>query len=117
MSPKADRRGTARIRVKLHARYRSDSVLLDGWVENLSSGGLFLRSDFVDAAGRRASLRLTLPGEPAPIHAEVEVVRVHAELSEPGMGIRFVDISPRERRRLANFMIERHHEAHLAGHV
>ena len=109
-----DRRGSARIRVRLYVRYHSDSVLLDGWVENLSYNGLFIRSESLDIAGQRVKLRLTLPGETAPVFVDGEVARVVTNTSAAGMGIRFLDVSPVERRRLANFMIERHHEAHYA---
>jgi uncharacterized protein (TIGR02266 family) len=109
-----DRRGSARISVKLYVRYRSDSVLLDGWVENLSSSGLFLRSDVLDVEGQRVTLKLTLPGEGAPVYVDGEVARLVKDPPETGMGIRILDISPLERRRLANFMIERHHESHYA---
>jgi uncharacterized protein (TIGR02266 family) len=109
-----DRRGSSRIRVKLYVRYRSDTVLLDGWVENLSYNGLFLRSDVLDVEGQRVKLKLTLPGEPAPVYVDGEVARVVTKPDETGMGIRILDISPLERRRLANFMIERHHETHYA---
>lgn len=110
-----ERRGSARIRVKLFVRYRSDSVLLDGWVENLSSGGLFLRTDVLDAEGQQVRLKLTLPGDPAPVYLDGEVARIVTEPPRTGMGIRILDIDPLERRKLANFMIERHHETHQAA--
>jgi uncharacterized protein (TIGR02266 family) len=109
-----DRRGSARIRVKLFVRYHSDSVLLDGWVENLSNNGLFLRSEVLDVEGQQVRLRLTLPGDPKPVYLDGEVARVVGDRPETGMGIRILDISPLERRRLANFMIERHHETRYA---
>lgn len=109
-----DRRGSARIRVKLFVRYHSDSVLLDGWVENLSYNGLFIRSDVLDIEGQRVKLWLTIPGQPSPVLVDGEVARIDAQSAQTGMGIRFLNISPLERRRLANFMIERHHEAHQA---
>jgi uncharacterized protein (TIGR02266 family) len=109
-----DRRGSARISVKLYVRYRSDSVLLDGWVDNLSSSGLFLRTDVLDVQGQRVRLKLSLPGEATPVFVDGEVTRLVTEPPNTGMGIRILDIGPLERRRLANFMIERHHEAHYA---
>lgn len=110
-----DRRSSARIRVKLYARYHSDSVLLDAWVEDLSFNGLFLRSDVLDALGQRVELKLTLPGEPTPLSVDGEVARVRGEPRATGMGIRFLEMSPYERRRLANFMIERYQEGHDAS--
>ena len=108
-----DRRGSTRIRVKLHVGYRSDSAMLEGWVENLSSNGLFIRTEVLGVEGQRVRLKLSLPDEPTPIFVDGEVARIVTEPPHTGMGIRILDASRLERRRLANFMIERHHEAHL----
>ena len=93
--------------VHLAARYSSGVVCLSGFVANLSRHGLFLRSEFLDTAGARAELDLNLPGETAPIRVAGEVVRVVEETGRSGMGIRFREVDPAARRKLANFMIER----------
>lgn len=84
---------------------------LSGWVANLSRHGLFLRSDFLDTAGTRAELDVRIPGDGDPVHLAGEVVRVVEDPGRSGMGIRFRDLDPVARRRLANFMIERSFQA------
>ena len=111
----SDRRRSERLRVKLPVRYHSDAVYLDCWVHDLSRNGLFLRSDYLDALGNFVGLRLTLRGEDLPVQVDGEVVRIDERPRSAGMGIRFTEIGASERRRLANFMIERNYEArHLA---
>jgi c-di-GMP-binding flagellar brake protein YcgR len=108
----SDRRGAQRIDVHLTARYSSDSVSLSGWVANLSRHGLFLRSDFLDETGARAQVDVAIPGDDGgPITLEGEVVRVVEDPGASGMGIRFRDVDPGVRQRLANFMIERSFQA------
>jgi uncharacterized protein (TIGR02266 family) len=107
----SDRRGAQRIDVHLTARYSSDSVSLSGWIANLSRHGLFLRSEFLDTMGARAKLAVTIPGDTGPIQLDGEVVRVVEEPGTSGMGIRFRDLEPTTRQKLANFMIERSFQA------
>lgn len=103
-----DRRGAQRIDVHLTARYSSDSVSLSGWVANLSRHGLFLRSEFLDEKGTRAKVDVTIPGDAeGPIQLDGEVVRVVEDPGASGMGIRFRDLAPSARQKLANFMIAR----------
>jgi uncharacterized protein (TIGR02266 family) len=108
-----EKRHAHRLRVNLRARYRSDSVALEGWVANISRFGLFLRADFLDAEGTQVSLYLTLPGHQAPLCIPGEVIRVDPAPLSSGMAIRFGQIPPSTRRLLANFMIER---SYLALH-
>lgn len=107
----SDRRGAHRIDVHLTARYSSDSVSLSGQVANLSRHGLFLRSEFLDTRGARARLDVTIPGDNEPVQLDGEVVRVVEAPGASGMGIRFRELGPEARRRLANFMIERSFQA------
>jgi uncharacterized protein (TIGR02266 family) len=103
----ADRRVAQRLEVHLTARYSSGAISLSGWVANLSRHGLFLRSEFLDTTGARAELDVSIPGEPGPVKVAGEVVRVVEAPGRSGMGIRFREIDPCARRKLANFMIER----------
>ena len=107
----SDRRRAQRIDVHLTARYSSESVSLSGWVENLSRRGLFLRSEFLDTRGARAHLAVSIPGDNEAIELDGEVVRVVEQPGSSGMGIRFKELAPDARRRLANFMIERSFQA------
>jgi len=100
----ADQRSAHRVTVRLRASYRSSQTVIEGWVQDLSRLGLFLRADHADAAGARGTIDLELP-QGAPLRLPGEVVRVVTG-GEAGMAIRFGELPDEARRPLANFMIE-----------
>jgi hypothetical protein len=79
-----------------------------GWVANLSRNGLFLRSEFLDAAGTDVSISFELPGEAQPVALRGQVVRVHDGALCPGMAVRFTLVPDGVQRKLAMFMQKRH---------
>jgi uncharacterized protein (TIGR02266 family) len=101
-----ERRLAHRLEVHLSVRYSSDSVTLSGIASSLSRNGMFLRTDYLDSRGQSAAVTVTLPGHPAPLELSGEVVRVDEEPSRAGMAIRFGDLAPSSRKRLAEFVIE-----------
>ncbi len=105
-----DKRDAVRIPVQLPAVCRSDGEVIDGFVEDLSRTGLFLRASKPIAAGTAAEIQLQLPGEP-PIQLNAEVVRVEAASrgndGRPGMGLRIV-ADAEDCRPLANFIMRQH---------
>jgi len=102
----AEKRAAQRINVRLRALYRSNGVVIDGWVDDLSRLGLFLRSDYLDTPGAEVIIDLDLPGSVRPLRLLGEVVRVETRPDRSGMGIRFGTMAEDTRRPLANFMIE-----------
>lgn len=106
----SERRNASRVEVRIPARYSSSAISLSGEVENLSSQGLFLRSQYLDEEGARVELTVMLPGEEAPVQLNGEVVRVVETPTASGMGIRFRGLHPLAKRRLANYMIERRYQ-------
>jgi len=60
-----------------------------GEVQDISSGGLFVRSDFLEIPGTPVSLLVWLPGgeDPVPLKGHVAWVTEHPPKG-PGMGIR-----------------------------
>ena len=107
----AEKRRGHRIRVNLKARYQSEAAALEGWVNNLSRYGMFIRSDFLDDQGAQVNVNLTIPGHDDPLQLVGEVVRVDTRPLSSGMGIRFSSMATPIRRALANFMIERSYQA------
>jgi hypothetical protein len=81
-------------------------MVIDGFVEDVSRTGLFLRAPKLVAAGSSAAIELELPGEP-PLHLSAEVVRVEQSPERAGMGLRIV-ADPQDRRSLANFIMRQH---------
>jgi hypothetical protein len=101
-----DKREAARVPVRVPALCRAHGVIIDGFVEDVSRTGLFLRSPKLVAAGSPAELELGLPGEP-PLYLQVEVVRVDQSPVRAGMGLRIL-VSGQDGRPLANFILRQH---------
>jgi uncharacterized protein (TIGR02266 family) len=101
-----DKREAVRIRVQVRARCRSQGVIVDGLVEDVSRSGLFLRASNSIREGSVAELELEIPGEET-LRLAVEVVRVEEGPGGVGMGLRFVE-KPERSRSLANFIMQQH---------
>jgi hypothetical protein len=101
-----DQRASARVSVRLPALCRSDGVVIDGFVEDVSRTGLFLRTPKLVAAGSPAELELEVPGGP-PLCLAAEVVRVEHRPERAGMGLRIIAGAVGSRR-LANFILRQH---------
>lgn len=101
-----DKREAVRVPVGTPAVCRSNGVVIDGFVEDLSSRGLFLRAPKLIAAGSSAEIELEMPGE-APLVLPAEVVRVEHNPERAGMGLR-LRLDAQDRRPLANFIMRQH---------
>jgi hypothetical protein len=97
-----DKRNAVRVPVRVRARCRSDDMVVDGVVEDLSRSGLFMRVARPIEPGSSAEIELDLPGE-ENLRLTVLVVRV----DDAGMGLRFVD-QDHTHRSLANFIMRQH---------
>jgi hypothetical protein len=80
-----------------------------GWVADLSRGGLFMRSHFLDRLGAEVSVGVEIGDE--LVKADGLVTRLNHAPPERGMGICFRQLTRREHRKLANFLIERRYQA------
>jgi uncharacterized protein (TIGR02266 family) len=86
-----------------------------GFSENISEGGLFVGSWAPRAIGERFLVTFQLPGDPAPVRCMVEVAWVNefregqgrTDDAVPGMGLRFVGLTPEDAARIARFQAER----------
>lgn len=101
-----DKREAVRVPVQVRAQCRSQGIVVDGLVEDLSRSGLFLKASNAIREGADAELDLDLPGEET-LRLTAQVVRVECRPDGVGMGLRF--IGPHERSRpLANFIMRQH---------
>ncbi len=109
-----DRREHARYDTRLPVDYavpvgaQSTENFLFSYVENISEMGIFIRSDEPLEIGARLRLRFGPEGE-EPLDLEGEVmwvnpVRPEGENLNPGMGLRFVSLSPEERERVVSIV-------------
>jgi uncharacterized protein (TIGR02266 family) len=101
-----DKREAVRVPVEVRAQCRSQGIVIDGLVQDVSRSGLFLRASNSIREGSAAELDLALPGEET-IRLAVEVVRVEHRPDGIGMGLRFVG-RPEPSRSLANFIMRQH---------
>jgi PilZ domain len=101
-----DKREAARVPVRVPALCRSQGVVIDGLVEDVSRTGLFLRAPKLMATGSSAEIELEMPGEP-PLYLNAEVVRVEHSSKRAGMGLRII-VDAQESRQLANFIMRQH---------
>jgi CheY-like chemotaxis protein/Tfp pilus assembly protein PilZ len=101
-------RHTPRIPVKMNVEIAEGTPERTLPCVNISEGGLYLRTPNPLAGGAILHIRFTLPHDTGSIELTAEVVRtltlgVQLE-AEPGMGLRFQDISQGTLLRLRNFV-------------
>ena len=68
---------------------------------NVSAGGMLVKTEQTVAEGTTLRLEFQLPGDPSPIHAVGVVQHVSPEAF---MGIRFLDLSEADRRRIEAYV-------------
>jgi uncharacterized protein (TIGR02266 family) len=97
-----ERRAHPRFPLILAVQYLGPERVLD-YTENLSSDGLFIRTEREFAAGERVTLVVSFPQLVEPVELEVEVVRRRevAPGTPAGVAVRVPDDRPEERAKLA----------------
>jgi uncharacterized protein (TIGR02266 family) len=75
MADKSDKRRDPRVPLVLRVDYPGEPGKVRDVTENLSAGGLFIRTDRPLAAGERVPLQISFPSLLDPVEIEVEVVR------------------------------------------
>jgi hypothetical protein len=101
-----DKREATRVPVRVPAQCRAHGIVIDGFVEDVSRHGLFLRAPKLVAAGSVAQLELEMADGP-PLQLNAEVVRVEHNPRRAGMGLRLI-VDAEDRRPLANFIMRQH---------
>ncbi len=108
--PPHDRRGEPRILVDLEVDYGNEDNYLFAYIRDISATGIFVRTTEPEPPGTRLNLRFTPRAAQPPLELEGEVIWINPYRPDkrdnlhPGMGIRFVDLSPDNRRRLVEFI-------------
>ena len=99
------RRRHVRVGCTFNAGINDSGRLFSGTVENVSEGGMFLRSPRRFSQGMALRVSFKLPQVEDPIKALGEVVRSE-ELGEGtfGLGIQFLEMSPKSRDGLTEFL-------------
>jgi uncharacterized protein (TIGR02266 family) len=113
VDPSADgahRREHSRFSVDLDVTVGSDHNFYAGFAENLSAGGVFVATHKMKPVGSKFELCINLPdGVQLRALGEVRWIRVFNETSDmpPGMGVRFLDISPEAVAAIDHFLARR----------
>lgn len=94
---RAELRRAARAKVKITAKYVSESLVVEGLVTDVSADGLFFCSDYLDAAGESVRIWLDIPWLATPLELRGEVRWVNDAPNTGGMGIRLFDVSLEDR--------------------
>jgi uncharacterized protein (TIGR02266 family) len=95
--------------VNLQVNYETKDAFLANQVNNLSQGGLFIATETPLPVRSELDLVLTLRGDADRIRARGRVIwnydiRKGTSRVIHGMGIKFLDLSPDDSRRLADFL-------------
>jgi uncharacterized protein (TIGR02266 family) len=91
-------RQTTRVKKSLSLTYKDDRAFIKAYTGNVSSGGLFIRTENPLPQGEQFFLKLQLPdvSEPLKINCEVVWSRRKSEATGtrlPGMGVKFLEMS------------------------
>jgi uncharacterized protein (TIGR02266 family) len=90
----AERRTTPRAEVAFSAQIRWDGKTEMVRVENLGSGGLFIRTDKRIAKGTELELEWLLPNDRFPVRARAIVAWTRTTRKGRGVGLRFLHLAP-----------------------
>ncbi|MCI0634554.1 MAG: TIGR02266 family protein [Actinobacteria bacterium] len=103
-----DRRQSERIPVDLSVDYKHGDTFLFSYITNISQMGIFVRSEIPLPPGTILRLRFAPPGsEPLELDGEVVWInpyRPEGENLNPGMGIRFIHLTPTMREKLVDLV-------------
>ena len=105
MPPSRERRASPRVDVRLEVVETHEDSTYFQRTGNLSAGGLFLEGTMPHPPGTKVRLRFSLPNDE-------RAVEVTGEITAPGgdeglgMGVRFLDLSTEDRRRVERFLGE-----------
>ncbi len=112
MASPIDRRQEPRYSVAVEVTLESEHNFFTGLTANLSGSGLFVATREIRPVGARVNLRFTLPtfGEIIEALTEVRWVRPRAVSGgggEEGMGLKFLQLSPKARLAIKAFLKQR----------
>ena len=115
-----DRRSAPRGPIRLRVDYERMNAFFADYTKNISKGGTFIKTGRPLPIGTRFLFALAVPAlsEPVTLDGEVAWIRSAEEAAgeEPGMGIRFLFDSNRQRGEFES-LVERMMEESLGAHV
>jgi type IV pilus assembly protein PilZ len=110
LSSGRDRRQFERVLVDLEVDYRCEDTFLFAYITDISAMGIFVQTNSPEPSGTKLNLRFMVPSQKLPFELEGEVIWVNPyrpgdrENLNPGMGVRFVDLTQADRERLTELV-------------
>lgn len=109
-SSAAERREYERAELEVDVDLFGDTNFYTGFSADISEGGIFVETYAQRAVGEQVRIRFSLPNDDQPIEAVTVVrwlrVRNDANDTHPGLGLRFVQIDPKDLARINAFVRE-----------
>jgi uncharacterized protein (TIGR02266 family) len=107
-----ERRSSPRYQVQVEVGMQTESNFYTGLTQDLSGGGVFVATNQIRPVGERIKVLLTLPGQTEPFEILTEVRWIRSStlsrgVDDPGMGLRFLQMSPRARKVIGDFITQR----------
>jgi uncharacterized protein (TIGR02266 family) len=102
-----ERRQTCpRIATTIKIAFQNSGAPVSSYILNLSSNGIFIKTDTPAPVDSKLSLCFHLPGdlEPVTIEGRVVWIKQTANAFPSGMGIQFTEMSPMHRERIQAFV-------------
>lgn len=108
----SNKRQHNRIPLEIDIDFASESNFYNGFTENISEGGVFVATYEQKGMGEKVSLKFRLPDSNETIECEGEVRWIREQNADtpdvsPGIGIRFINMSPSVQARVDEFIRER----------
>jgi len=107
-----ERRVSTRYQVKVEVGMQTESNFYTGLTQDVSGGGIFVATHQLRSVGERIRVLLTLPGQSETFEIITEVrwvrdVTITRGVDDPGMGLRFLQMTPRAKQAVAAFLTQR----------
>jgi uncharacterized protein (TIGR02266 family) len=105
-----DRRRSPRVFVNLEVDYGDEDTFLFASIRDISSTGIFVRTDAPELPGTNLNLRFTPVDTEEALELEGEVIWINSyrpgdsDNLNPGMGVRFTALTSAQRHRLVEFV-------------
>jgi type IV pilus assembly protein PilZ len=107
-----DKRVSPRYQVKVEVGLQTESNFYTGLTQDLSGGGVFVATHQIREVGDRIKVFLNLPGQKETFEILTEVRWVRStyfsqSVEDPGMGLRFLQMSPQAKQAVSDFLSKR----------
>jgi len=102
-------RTEARVQKTLSLTYKDNLAFVRAYLTNVSTGGLFIKTDKPLSQGEQFLLRLQVPEISDPLRISCKVVWTRSSIGatpreSPGMGVKFVEMSKKDREALRQYL-------------